>query len=211
MGKEVIRNSRKSAKCHCPAKFQIDSELGLIFQNDHNSLCTELSDAEFHTKGYVMKMLQSPAKQSEFENLAVTCLADWGSSTSNVSQIIEKVVMKKSYSLSENRTIPPPPSYIKSIIHKAQKKLHSTIDPKDGVMKLIEYLQENKMKHSVLQDDTGCVTALSFYDPILAPTPHEACAVYTSDVTFGITDASSGISKWSFFSRLTAGKQSEFV
>ena len=113
--------------------------------------------------------------------------------------------MKNSYSLSENRSIPPPPSYIKSIIHGAKKKLHSNINPKDGIMKLIECLKENEMKHSMLQDDTGCITAISFYDPILAPTPYEACAVYTSDVTFGITDASSGISKWSFFSRLTAG------
>lgn len=160
---------------------------------------------EFQTKGYVMKMLQSPEKQSEFERLAVTCLSDWGSNTSNVSHIIEKEVMKNSYSLSENRSIPPPPSYIKSIIHGAKKKLHSNINPKDGIMKLIECLKENEMKHSMLQDDTGCITAISFYDPILAPTPYEACAVYTSDVTFGITDASSGISKWSFFSRLTAG------
>lgn len=164
-----------------------------------------MSDAEFNTKGYVMKMLQSPDKHTEFENLAVTCLADWGSNTSNVSHIIEKEVMKKSYHLTEDRNIPPPPSYIKSIIHNAKKKSHDNINSKDGIMKLIEYLQDNQMKHSVLQDDTGCVIAISFYDPFLAPTPHEACAVYTSDVTFGITDASSGISKWSFFSRLTAG------
>lgn len=39
-----------------------------------------------------------------------------------------------------------------------------------------------------------------FFDPVLAPTPHEACAVFTSDVTFGSTESFSGI----FFSRLTA-------
>ena len=89
----------------------------------------------------------------------------------------------------------------------AKKKIHSSINPKDEINKLIEYLQENGMKHSVLQDETGCVTAVSYYDPVLAPTPHEACAVYTSDVTFGITDSASGINKWSFFSRLTAGKE----
>ena len=153
----------------------------------------------------MMKTLQSPEKQNEFENLAVTCLSDWGSSASNVTQILEKEVMKKSYSLSKNTSNPPPPSYIKGIISRAKKKLHSSVNPKDGVMKLIEYLEVNKMKYSVLQDDMGCVTSVSFYDPVLAPTPHEACAVYTSDVTFGITDSASGISKWSFFSRLTAG------
>lgn len=157
-----------------------------------------------------MKTLQSPDKQNDFENLAVICLSDWGSSASNVSQILEKEIMKKSYTLTENRNIPPPPSYIKSIIHKAKQKLHTTVDPKDGIMKLIEYLQENTMKHSILQDDTGCVTAISFYDPVLAPTPQEACAVYTSDVTFGLTHASSGISKWSFFSRLTAGIKTDY-
>ena len=43
-----------------------------------------------------MKNLQSPEKQSGFEDLAVTCLSDWGSSSSNVTQIIEKEVTKKS-------------------------------------------------------------------------------------------------------------------
>ena len=113
--------------------------------------------------------------------------------------------MKKSYPLSNNSSIPPPQSYVKGIIHAAKKKLHGTINPKDGVVKLLEYLIENDMKHSVLHDDMGCITAISFFDPVLAPTPHEACAVYSSDVTFGITDSASGISKWSFFSRLTAG------
>lgn len=81
----------------------------------------------------------------------------------------------------------------------------------DEVNKLVNYLRENAMKHSVLLDDIGCVIAFSYYDPILAPIPHEGCAVYTSDVTFGITDPASGINKWSFFSRLTAGTKCLFV
>ena len=81
----------------------------------------------------------------------------------------------------------------------------------DEVNKLVNYLRDNAMKHSVLLDDMGCVIAFSYYDPILAPIPHEACAANTSDVTFGITDPASGINKWSLFSRLTAGMKCLFV
>ena len=64
-----------------------------------------------------MKILQSPDKQNEFENLAVTCLSDWGSTSSNVSQILEKEIMKKSYPLNKNPSIPPPPSSVKNILN----------------------------------------------------------------------------------------------
>lgn len=111
--------------------------------------------------------------------------------------------MKKRYPLSENRNVPPPPSSVKNIINKANQRLHTSIDPKDGILKLIGYLQENNLKHSMLQGDTGCLTALTHYDPVLAPTPHEACAVNTSDVTFGITDSAGGIGKWSFLSQVS--------
>ena len=195
MGKDVVRNARKFPKCGCLTRFKIDRLAGLIVSGDHSNLCQPLEDAEFQRKGYVMKSLQSPGQQSEFEELAVTCLADWGSSVSNVSQILEIEIMKKSYPLIENKNVLPLPSYIKNIINKAKQKLHSSVDPKDEILKLIEYLRENNLKHSILQDEMGCVTAISYYDPVLAPTPHEACAVYTSDVTFGITDSSSGISK----------------
>lgn len=207
MSKEIVRISRRSAKCGCNAKFHFDAEQGVVFVGVHSDLCFPLDEAEFQRKGYVMKILQSPEKQSGFEDLAVTCLSDWGSSSSNVSQILEKEIMKKSYPLSNNGHNFPPKSYIKGIIQTAKKKLQDATDPKDGVLKLVEYLRVNEMKHSVLVDDMGCVTAVSFFDPFLAPTPHEACAVYTSDVTFGITDSASGISKWSFFSRLTAGRK----
>ena len=122
------------------------------------------------------KNLQSPEKQTGFEDLAVICLSDWGSNSSKVSQIIEKEVMKKGYSLSNNDNVPPPQSFIGSIIQSGKKKLHSSINPKDKVAKLLECLMENDMKHSFLQDDMGCITAISFFDPVLAPTP--MCSVH---------------------------------
>lgn len=203
-----MRNSRRSSKCGCLAKFRFDAELGIVSVGEHSDLCLPLEEIEFQRKGYVMKNLQSPDKQS---GLQLSRHLSFGLGIEFfVSQIIEKEVMKKSYSLTNNSKVPPPRSYIKGIIHIAKKKLHSSINPKDGVAKLLEYLMENDMKHLFLQDDMGCIAAVSFYDPVLAPTPHEACAVYTSDVTFGITDQASGISKWSFFSRLTAGKTVDF-
>ena len=90
--------------------------LGVIFNGDHNDLCIDLTDTEFRTKGSIMKILQSPEKQNEFENLAITCLSDWGSSSSNVSQILEKEIMKKSCPSNKNPNTPPPPSYLKSIL-----------------------------------------------------------------------------------------------
>ena len=170
-----------------------------------------LDDIDFQRKGYVMRSLQSPKQQKEFEKLAATCLSDWGSSASNVSQILEKEIMKSSYPLIENKDLPPPPSYIKNMIHRAKMGLHSTVNPRDSVRKLIEFLTENNLKFSVLEDNNACITAISYHDPVLTPIPHEACAVYTSDVTFGITDPLSGISKWSFFSRLIAGKISNVI
>ena len=80
MNKDVLRNSRRSSKCGCLATFNFDAEHGLVFAGDHSSLCLPLEEMEFQRKGYVMKTLQSPDKQSEFEDLAVTCLSDWGSS-----------------------------------------------------------------------------------------------------------------------------------
>lgn len=96
VGKDVVRNARKFPKCGCLTRFKIDRLAGLIVSGDHSNLCQPLEDAEFQRKGYVMKSLQSPGQQSEFEELAVTCLADWGSSVSDVSQILEKEIMKKS-------------------------------------------------------------------------------------------------------------------
>ena len=152
-----------------------------------------------------MKIMQSPDKHSGFEDLAVTCLSNWGSSTASVSQILETEIKKKSYPIKANSNVPPPPSYVKNIINVAKRTIHGSVNPKDEMKRLIQYLQENGIKHSILQDEMGCISAISFHDPVIAPTPHAACAVYTSDVTFGITDSASGINKWSFFSRLTAG------
>ena len=91
-----MRNSGRSSKCRCLAKFHFDSELGIVFVGEHSDLCVPLEETDIQRKGYVMKNLQSPEKQSGFEDLAVTCLSDWGSSSSNVTQIIEKEVTKKS-------------------------------------------------------------------------------------------------------------------
>ena len=115
--KDVIRNSRKSSKCDCQAKFQFDTHNGIRFSGEHNDLCSPLSDREFQSKGYVMKMLQSPDKHASFENLAVTCMSDWGSSKSNVAQIIEKEVIKRSYSMTSDKNVRPPHRYIHGILN----------------------------------------------------------------------------------------------
>ena len=73
VSQDAIRNSPRSFECECPAfprsfececpaKFQFDSELGVIFKGDRNDLCIELMDTEFRTKGSIMKILQSPEK-----------------------------------------------------------------------------------------------------------------------------------------------------
>ena len=100
---------------------------------------------------YVMKILQSPEKQIEFEDLAVTCLSEWGASSSTVARIIEKAVINKSYPLIEKSNNPPPQSYIKSIIHKAKKVLDEPNSSNDGIAKLIEVLRNNDINKDAVQ------------------------------------------------------------
>lgn len=131
-GRDVTRNSRRSSKCSCPAKFKFDSEFGIVYHSEHNEKCTELDEKEFQTKGYVMRILQSPDTNTKFENNAVTCLSEWGSSSSNVAQILEEEIMKDSYPLTQTSSNQPPRSYIKSIINKAKRKMHGNTNRKDA-------------------------------------------------------------------------------
>ena len=126
----MIRNSRRSSKCNCPATFKFDSELGVVYHGEHNEKCTELDEKEFQTKGYVMRILQSPDTNTKFENIAVTCLSEWGSSSSNVAQILEEEIMKDSYPLTQSSSNQPPRSYIKSIINNAKRKINGNTNPK---------------------------------------------------------------------------------
>ena len=50
-----------------------------------------------------------------------------------------------------------------------------------------------------------CPSGISFHDPRLIETKPEQCVVFTSDVTFGSSDAISGFHKCSFFSQITTG------
>jgi hypothetical protein len=130
-GRGAIRNSRRSSKCNCPATFKFDAELGIVYHGEHNEKCTELDEKEFQTKGYVMRILQSPDTNTKFENIAVTCLSEWGSSSSNVAQILEEEIMKDSYPLTQSSSNQPPRSYIKSIINSAKRKINGKTNPKD--------------------------------------------------------------------------------
>jgi hypothetical protein len=144
-GREVIRNSRRSSKCNCPATFKFDSELGIVYHGEHNEKCKELDEKEFQTKGYVMRILQSPDTNTKFENIAVTCLSEWGSSSSNVAQILEEEIMKDGYPLTQSSSNQPPRSYIKSIINSAKRKINGNSNPKrateshpDNIRKMCE-------------------------------------------------------------------------
>lgn len=90
------------------AKFDFSAETGVIFDGAHDANCLPLSEKEFQRKGQVLKILQSPEKRIEFEDLAVTCLSEWGASSSTVARIIEKAVIKKSYLLIEKSNNPLP-------------------------------------------------------------------------------------------------------
>lgn len=144
-GREAIRNSRRSSKCNCPATFKFDSELGIVYHGEHNEECKELDEKEFQTKGYVMRILQSPDTNSKFENIAVTCLSEWGSSSSNVAQILEEEILKDSYPLTQSSSNQPPRSYIKSIINNAKRKINGNTNLKgateshsDSIRKMCE-------------------------------------------------------------------------
>ena len=105
--------------------------------------------------------------------------------------------MKKRYSLTDSNQVLPPPSHTRRLIREAERKVRNG-KTNDGLHMLVETLKKDGLKYSILEDNLGCVIAISFHDPILARTPHEACAVYTSEVTFGITESASGFGKWYF-------------
>ena len=116
--------------------------LGIVYHGEHNENCTELDDKEFQTKGYVMRILQSPDTNTKFENMAVTCLSEWGSSSSNVVQILEEEIIKDSYPLTQSSSNQPPRSYMKNIINNATKKIRGNTNQKNATENHSESIRE---------------------------------------------------------------------
>ena len=100
-----------------------------------------------------------------------------------------------------------PPAYIDRIIRKAQKVVNGDISPAESFRALVETLNKEGCTCSILLSDLPpqCPSAISFHDPHMIKSKPEQCVVFTSDVTFGLSDVKCGIHKWSFFSQITTG------
>ena len=100
-----------------------------------------------------------------------------------------------------------PPAYIDRIIRDAHREVNGDIPPQESFRALVEILIKEGCTYSILLSDLPlqCPSAISFHDPRLIKTKPEQCVVFTSDVTFGISDVKSGFHKWSFFSQITTG------
>ena len=104
-----------------------------------------------------------------------------------------------------------PRAYIDRIITGAQNEVYEGVSPQQFFKALVETLSKEGCPYSILHDPVlQCPTAISYHDPDLIRTQPDQCVVFTSDVTFGLSDVNSGFHKWSFFSQITEGTRYSF-
>ena len=104
-----------------------------------------------------------------------------------------------------------PRAYIDRIIRGAQNEVNEGVTPQQSFKALVETLSKEGCPYSILHDPVlQCPTAISYHDPDLIRTQPDQCVVFTSDVTFGLSDVNSGFHKWSFFSQITEGTRYSF-
>ena len=101
-----------------------------------------------------------------------------------------------------------PEAYALRILKNVMKTTKGDIDSQGELQSLVDILGRESMPYSILFDATNrdMVSAITFHDAIIAPSARNRCAVYTMDVTFGITNNNSGFSKWCFFSSIISGR-----
>ena len=100
-----------------------------------------------------------------------------------------------------------PKAYLDRIIRHAHDEVNGGVTPQHSFKALVELLNLEGLPYSILQDPVAeSPSAISYHDPLLIKTKPEECVVFTSDVTFGLSDAKSGFHKWSFFSQITESK-----
>ena len=88
----------------------------------------------------------------------------------------------------------------------AKNEVNEGVSPQQSFKALVEILNTEDCPYSILIDEVlQCPSAISYHDPQLISVQPEECMVFTTDVTFGLSDVKSGFHKWSFFSQITEG------
>lgn len=217
----VIRNSRKSIKCGCNAGFTFDSIDGsLVFKEHkpsqpHHSECCQLSVAQLQNKAHVFRGLQSPeAEKSRLDFVTSMFADDYSTRSCQVTNLLNGQIRRSA--TDECGVLPTavayaaPKAYTDTLIRAGKAAANGNISPTQAVSALITFFHNEGITYDLQNDmdENGdeVVSAIVFHDKVLAPTMTSPCSVYTADVTFGLTDASCGFSKWFFLSRLLAGK-----
>ena len=105
-----------------------------------------------------------------------------------------------------------PRAYVDRIIRGAKNEVNEGVSPQQSFKALVEILNTEDCPYSILIDEVlQCPSAISYHDPQLISVQPEECMVFTTDVTFGLSDVKSGFHKWSFFSQITEGTRFSFL
>ena len=111
----------------------------------------------------------------------------------------------------------PPISFSKNIIKSARRGQGFLPESNvDSVSDFLKSLVDGNLPHKILYDnEKEVIKAISYHDPRWLPKTSTKNQlqfnVAVSDVTFGITTAKCGISKWSFITLLTPGHEAFVV
>ena len=79
--------------------------------------------------------------------------------------------------------------------------------PQNSLEKLIEKLEEKKLRYVVHRGEYGEAIGLSYHDPELAPSTEESILVLEGDVTHSVFDAKCGFEKMSLWCSVTADRK----
>ena len=187
-------------------------------------MCLEETNDEISSNAYVYKSLQSPDKVQDLKDLAVKMYKNnWSMKRGTVMRTLEgtHILCKMPHNmyiyaiiysgyyllLGDLISTGAPRAYIKGLVIEAEKEIHGDVHPSKAFEVLIGKLELLNIEYNVLMTENNTPSLVCYHDPELAPTCNDHCAVYMSDVTFGITVNSCRIEKWSSFSQVTAGEK----
>jgi lauroyl/myristoyl acyltransferase len=106
----------------------------------------------------------------------------------------------------KNNNVPyekPPNAYMNRMMKLAEEAMNLKVVPSEALNNLIQQFKDEELPYSILNsNDLGnpTVSAVAFYDKVLAPYSETNSLVFMADVTHGLTEISCGFSKWFFFS-----------
>jgi hypothetical protein len=198
----VTLNDRVSSKCNCKARFALCSLSGAIaFSNEHAVECKPLTKVELSNNPNVYRCAQSPDTGGKLVQIGTELFTgDYALKSRHVQRQVENHIKKKFEGKNEPY-VQPPVAYMKDIMRQAKNNMNDNIIPAESFSALVEKLDSDDMiQYSILHDVDGngvsTVNAVAFHDKSLAPRNLTPSTIWTADVTFGLTEDGSGISRW---------------